>query len=251
MLTVGVDLSAEDKKTCMASIQWNTDGALVVDLQTRVNNHAIVRAAADAEKVGIDCPFGWPISFVEFITEHAEGSVRPRRGVAIDWRRALANRSTDLVVRDRTPLIPLSVSADRISHAAMRCAALLSELAAAGVPVDRSGQTGAVAEVYPAASLYRWNLTYRGYKRPENSAKLNGLVDDLLTLAPWLKLSKYESLCRESDDAFDGVIAAMTARAVICKLTEPPTATQVEAAQREGWIVLPKQGSLERLTILP
>lgn len=203
MLTIGVDLSAQDTKTCMASIDWE-DG-------------------------------------------QAQGDVFPRPGLAIDWRRALANRMTDLVIREQTPLTPLSVSADRISHAAMRCAALLSELSAAGLPVDRTGQTGAVVEVYPAASLYRWNLTHRGYKGSDNRSTLSALVDKLVTVAPWLDLAEYEQICRTSDDAFDAVIASLTARAERCGLTEPPTPVQAKGAAREGWIALPSKGSLERL----
>ncbi len=53
-----------------------------------------------------------------------------------DWRRQLALRETDLVTRTATGLIPLSVAADRIGLAAMRCAGRLARLAAAGQPVD-------------------------------------------------------------------------------------------------------------------
>ena len=49
----------------------------------------------------------------------------------------------------------------------MRCAGLLSKLASRGQPVDRAG-TGAVAEVYPAASLKCWSLPYRGYGTPRH-----------------------------------------------------------------------------------
>ena len=64
-------------------------------------------------------------------------------------------RRTDTVVHDKLRLMPLSVSADRIAHVALRCAVLLAKLDAAGRPVDRSGG-GTVVEVYPAASLLGW-----------------------------------------------------------------------------------------------
>lgn len=247
MLTIGVDLSAQDTKTCMASIEWKGGRARVIELQSRVSNLTIVSAAAGADKIGIDCPFGWPTAFVEFIAEHAQGPVQPRQGIAINWRRALANRTTDLVVRKKTPLTPLSVSADRISHAAMRCAALLSELSAAGFSIDRTGQSGAVVEVYPAASLHRWDLRYRGYKGSGHRPQLSTLVDDLLTAAPWLDLAEYEYICRTSDDALDAVIASLTARAERCALTDNPDAEQASAAACEGWIALPRTGSLNLL----
>lgn len=59
---------------------------------------------------------------------------------------------------------PLKVSADRIGATAMRCAFLLAALEAEGVEIDRSGRTGAVVEVNPAAALTRWRLPFAGYK---------------------------------------------------------------------------------------
>jgi hypothetical protein len=77
------------------------------------------------------------------------------------------------VVREQAGLVPLSVSADRIAHVALRCAVLLAELDASGRPVDRSG-SGHVVEVYPAASLRRWGLDHPGYKHWITPATSNG-----------------------------------------------------------------------------
>ena len=212
--TVGVDLSAESANTRLASIEWQSTTAGVVDLQTNVSNPTIVETARSAAKVGIDCPFGWPVPFLEFITEHDRGYVRDRDGLPIAWRRELANRTTDLFVRSATPLIPLSVSADRIAHAAMRCAALLAELAASGVPVDRTGQTGKVVEVYPAASLFQWGLAHKGYKRRANNAHLGGWCFSQRGGPPDVvinsgKLLQFKSLCSRGlvDDAGSGTQA--------------------------------------------
>jgi hypothetical protein len=101
---------------------------------------------------------------------------------------------------------PLSVAADRIGHAAMRCAGLLAQLAGQGQPVDRCGR-GVVVEVYPAASLKPWRLPHRGYKQPRNAQALEDLIDGLLAAAPWLDPGPHESLCRSSYDAADAVIA--------------------------------------------
>ena len=61
MLTVGVDLSAEETNTCLATLDWTSPGsATLLELQTRVGNEAIVEASRPAAKVGIDCPVGWP-----------------------------------------------------------------------------------------------------------------------------------------------------------------------------------------------
>ncbi len=236
MLSVGVDLSAEEPNTWLASLEWGSGGAEVVALERAVGNARIVEVAVGADKVGIDCPFGWPAPFVEFVAEHLAGDVAARGGVPIEWRRRLAYRMTDRFVTERTGLRPLSVAADRIGHAAMRCAALLAELVAAGVPVDRSGVQGAVAEVYPAGALAIWQLRHRGYKHTANRAHLDALVTDLQRRAPWLRWGAFESRCRETDDAFDAVIAALNARAVALGLTVAPLpGDQQLMAEREGW----------------
>ena len=72
-----------------------------------------------SDKAGIDCPLGWPRRFVEFVAHHqAGGFVAPTEVAGKDWRRQLALRETDLVIRSTTGLILLSVAADRIGLAA-------------------------------------------------------------------------------------------------------------------------------------
>jgi predicted nuclease with RNAse H fold len=119
----------------------------------------------------------------------------------------------------------------------MRCAALQATLAARGVDVDRTGK-GAIAEVYPAASLKIWGLPWRGYKTAKNRAALGEVVDGLLAAAPWLRLGEYEHLCRRSDHVLDAVVAALAARAVALGTA---TVADREVARSEGWIALPTQ----------
>jgi predicted nuclease with RNAse H fold len=247
VLAVGVDLSAEELNTWMASVEFLPSGATLARLEAHVSNDQIVAGAGPADVVGIDCALGWPVAFVDFVNEHMRGDVAPREGTPIDWRRHLAYRATDRSVIAETGLRPLSVAADRIAHAAMRCAALLAELQLDGIEVDRSGMTGKVVEVYPAASLAQWGLTHRGYKRAANAAPLDDLVSALQLSAPWLDLGEYESACRTNDDAFDAVIAALSAAASARGLTTPPTGSAMELARREGWIVVPHAGSVSQL----
>ncbi|GAA4624477.1 DUF429 domain-containing protein [Actinoallomurus vinaceus] len=239
MLALGVDLAAEAANTALAWLEWGPDGCSVREVHCGCDDEMLVDALLSADKAGIDCPFGWPVPFVEFVAAHRSGNVDvPAATRGRDWRRNLALRLTDRVVHDRTGLTPLSVSADRIGHAAMRCAALLARLARAGSPVDRSG-SGVVAEVYPAASLKLWGLPHRGYKRPGDLAALGRLVDALREAAPWLDLGACDALCRRSHDATDAVIAALTARAAYRGLTAAPGPGEIEAATSEGWIALP------------
>lgn len=240
MRSAGVDLAAEPSATGIAEIQWSTNGATVTSLSLGVDDGAIRRVAAVVDKLGIDCPLGWPEEFLQFVTAHQSGHVVCPSAVAgIDWRRRLAYRETDRAVRRHTGLNPLSVAADRIGLTAMRAAGLLAALASDGRAVDRAG-TGVVVEVYPAATLKCWGLPSRGYKGASNREVLSCLVDALLAAAPWLDLGPFTPLCRASDDAFDSVVAALASRAAwLSRVTVPLDGAEKELAPREGWIAIP------------
>ncbi|GAA5019752.1 DUF429 domain-containing protein [Actinopolymorpha pittospori] len=239
MLTVGVDLAAEATKTAVAMIDWSRGRASVREVRVGADDDLVLRAVMEAEKAGIDCPFGWPDTFVEFVRAHRDGDVVvPEELAGSAWRRGLAYRVTDEVVRRETGLIPLSVAADLIGHTAMRCAGILAKLARAGTPVDRSG-AGIVVEVYPAATLKTWHLPYRRYKGRENLAHLSEILDALLGAAPWLDLGRHDETCRRWDDAFDAVVAALAARAASLGLVGTPTPEEAASARTEGWIAVP------------
>lgn len=239
MLTVGVDLAAEPINTAVAWLEWESGSCAVRRLEIGADDALVIDAITTADKAGIDCPLGWPMPFVEFVTAHQAGHVDiPTDLTGRAWRRNLALRLTDQDVHARIGLRPLSVSTDRIGHAAMRCAALMAGLAHAGRPVDRAGR-GAVVEVYPAASLIQWELRHQGYKRRAGLMALGHLVDELQVKAPWLDLGPHESACRHHHDAIDAVIAALTARAAAQGLTTTPDNDQTNTAAAEGWIALP------------
>jgi Protein of unknown function (DUF429) len=158
-------------------------------------------------------------------------------------------RVTDLVIKQEIRLTPLSVSADRIGHVAMRCACLLAQFAQQGHAVDRSG-SGTLAEVYPAASLKIWRLPYRGYKRPGDTQVLARLVDEFMEATPWLDLCDAGFVFRHKHDVVDAIVAALTARAAVRNLTmHPRTPQEASAAATEGWIAIPLPGS--QLSQLP
>ena len=117
----------------MAWVEWLAGRAVVRDLAWGADDAAILAAMAEAGKVGIDCPLGWPDAFLAFVVAHQGGTVPIPRGIRErGWRQPLTMRVTDLVVRQETRLIPLSVSADRLGHVAMRCACLLAQFAQEG-----------------------------------------------------------------------------------------------------------------------
>lgn len=189
--------------------------------------------------MGVDCPFGWPAAFIEVATAHHSATLAPPASSGRDWRRPLTMRATDLDVHARTGLTPLSVSADRIAHPALRWAAIAAALTADGHDCARDG-SGLIAEVYPAAALHIWKLPHRGYKRATNRAARNELLNLLRDAAPWLDLGTYDLICRQSDDALDAVICALIARAVWLGHTLCPPSDS--SASAEGWIHLPDRG---------
>jgi hypothetical protein len=212
------------------------------------DDDALVAHMGDADKVGIDAPFGWPSEFVKAVVAHFGQNGWPGRGTdQRTFRDRLVFRETDRRMIEAKSR-PLSVSTDRIGVTAMRCAHLLDRVAQDdGRPVDRVGR-GKLVEVYPAAALRRWGFTATGYKRKAGLAALGVLIEDLERRAPWLEMSEgHRQLCRTSDDAFDALVAALVTRAGAIGLTELPLDELLPLAIAEGWIHLPNAGSFNRL----
>ncbi|KQR75383.1 hypothetical protein ASF98_06030 [Arthrobacter sp. Leaf337] len=241
MKTLGVDLAAATRKTAAAVLEWTQGGARLVHLSLDVTDEEIVELFGASDMTGIDCPVGWPDALVPFLAGHLKFDAHPvldHDGIA--GRRLLAYRDTDRFVTGATGLIPLSVSADRLAHPAMRCAVIQAKIALDYGPQARDG-SGRLAEVYPAASLKLWGIHARGYKgRGTAEAERLGLIlDSLTSAAPWLDLAGYRDALEASDDMFDAVIASLTARAVSLRQTLMPPGTHAAAALSEGWIHVP------------
>ena len=237
MLTVGVDLGAEPKRTAVATLEWSDDRAVVQSIRLGATDETIIGVSRSATAIGIDCPLGWPVEFVDFLVAHRRQAVAPRELAGNDWRRRLAYRETDRVVREVANKWPLSVSTDRLGLTAMRCAELLEAFSAAGEFVDRSG-SGRLVEVYPGAALRLWGVSTTGYKGASEACAR--ATAELQRLAPWRGINDASlALMSRSDDAFDAVVAALNARAHALGDTLPVPDELVMTAQAEGWIALP------------
>jgi predicted nuclease with RNAse H fold len=230
---VGVDLSASPAGTAVAVL----DGPRLSRLITAADDDQVVAACSGADKVGIDCPLGWPSAFVEFVSAHA--GFRPTIPAGtVAQRSSLAYRETDRYVACHfPPLRPLSVSADRIGHAALRCAGLLSRLGS----TDRSGW-GSVVEVYPSGSLLAWGFEYRRYKEAAGRDARSRIVEQL---AQVVELGESEARCRASDHALDATVAALSARAALLGAATLPAPEHLDVARVEGWIAIPTKGLAE------
>lgn len=135
-----MDLAAAARKTAAAVLEWGGGGARLVHLALDVGDPAIVDLFGTCAIHGVDCPVGWPKALIPFLSGHLNfdgGPVLEHDG--IEGRRLLAYRDTDRFVTGRTGLIPLSVSADRLAHPAMRCAVIQAKIAALHGPQPRDG----------------------------------------------------------------------------------------------------------------
>ncbi len=144
--------------------------------------------------------------------------------------------------------LPLSVTTDKIAFCAMRCARLLD-----GLDAPRDG-TDLVVEAYPDAALRCW-LPASFVARPAPSYKGGAverravLVDALFSdLGERFSITaEWRAACVESDDCLDALVCALVARAADRGLTIPAFDEQSAVARVEGWIHLPRPGTLSKL----
>ena len=245
MRTVGVDVASQDRGTAVCVAHWEGGRCALEDPEVGVGDDRIVELLRTAHASGIDAPFGWPVRFVDAVSEW---SARDRWSQ--DWydetaRRELRLRVTDHHVRKRTGKWPLSVSTDSIAMCALRTVGLLQ---AASAPIDRV--SGPHYEVYPGAALLRWGLreTAAGYKKSE--AVRANVVAALAPAGGWLVLEPGQrAALAQTDHALDALLAALVSRAAACGLTELPANRHRPLAAREGWIHLPRVGSLAQLAV--
>ena len=257
--TFGIDLAAQPKNTAGCLIEWDERGRGRVQRPLeRLDDRALLdrmAAADEVTKVAIDAPFGWPETFVRSIPAYQDDGRWPDPPGSSASQAALRLRATDLATRRLTGLTPLSVSTDRIGVVAMRCARLLvGAQLACGAGIDRSG-AGRFLEVYPAAALRQWELSpsasddpgsYKGAD-PRARRRRRWIVDTLCRMTSGrLQIEEAtRSVCIDSDHCLDALIASLTARAGERDLLEP--VQDPAAARTEGWIRIPRRGSLESL----
>lgn len=232
--TLGIDLAASPAKTGACEVDWKA--GTIRFLPRPVTDEQLVDAVRRADRTGIDVPLGWPDAFVAAVTAHHLGDAWP--GDPTGDRTTLRFRRTDVVAQARSER-PLSVSTDLIGVCALRAARLQHLLAAAGVAVDRSGTTGALLEAYPAGALRRWGLASTRYKGRANADACAALVRTLTDRLGPLRDAAVAGLDGCDDDALDAFVCALVARAAVDGLTTAPSADDLPAARREGWIHVP------------
>lgn len=240
MRTLGIDLATVARKTAVCRIDW-PDGAArptVSLLQVGVVDDDIVAMAADVDVVAIDAPFGWPRPWAAAVGKHRPGSAFDADGPPA----MLTRRETDVWIAKHIGINPLAVAANLIGATAIRCARLVQSLS---LPVDVgvSGPLPVVSEVYPAAALSRWDMSYQLYKGKPYVEARRRLIAALVSAGLPVRLSaEHSGVVEASDDALDALICSLVARAVGLGLTDDAPESLLEAAAGEGWIRVPKEG---------
>ena len=243
MRTLGIDLAASPANTAGCLIDWTERTAVL--LERPVDDEAIVRTAGTVELTGIDVPFGWPDAFVAAVAAHHAGRGWPPVDTDPPADRVpLRFRVTDLDLMSRGDR-PLSVSTERIGVAAMRGARILALLSQEGLPIDRSGTSGSVAEVYPAGALRAWGLPSSGYKGARHRAICAALASGFAAACGPMADVVASCVDGADDDELDAVVCAVIGAAVLLGGTRRPAAAQLAAARREGWIHVPSWGPAE------
>lgn len=226
MITLGIDLSSQPEKTVACALNWKRGQVVASEPMLRCNDERLAELIQEADIVGIDAPFGWPLDFVAAVTDW------PHESWTKAHRDRLRFRETDRMIKQRFGIDPLSVSTDRIALPAMRAMSLLRRF---GV-TDRSGD-GRFFEVYPAATLVSWSLSRLGYKDVEFVPARRRILRSIRRQLPWLVCS---DAYQTSSDALDALLASLTARLCGEGRTTRPSRTQSARARKEGWIHVPE-----------
>jgi Protein of unknown function (DUF429) len=100
----------------VATIKRADTRAVVRDVSRPADNDSVMSVIEEADKTGIDCPFGWPDAFVRFVaTHHCGWADMPGSGISAGWQQELTMRRTDAFVHDKLGIMALGVSADKLA----------------------------------------------------------------------------------------------------------------------------------------
>ena len=267
MKTIGIDLAGENSPTGICVLEWSNRNATVKDLSVAKRDISSIAQEVQnvwnprTDAIGIDAPFDFPIAFSEAVTAMRTGGQPPQGDPR--WR-----LTEKYIKQTKNPLS--SVTSLITNTVSGRCYPLRHALVGQKC-VDRIGYSTRIFEVYPAAALVSWGIipvsvvngepSYKRSGDDGNNAR-QGVLDKLLQCttcngSPWLIVDddSHQQL-QAKDDAIDALVSALVAR-VAMNVSRPTDPAHVVApqdlttVQREGWIHLPGDRSLDCLPSEP
>lgn len=248
----GIDWATKPKNRALVQLQYDssTARARVTKIEQQLPHDMIAQIVNDPaiQVVGVDIPFGWPASFVEFVG-HWSATYRPqasRPGMA----KHFSYRTTDLFVQETLGKWPLSVSSERIALGAFAWAQYVQEHRLhqrIDCGSGRIGEGPTIIEVYPAATLaalsHSVTLKIKGYKKDASIRRtlLDALFNEFKVDCADEERLKLVSQGTDSDktDAFIAALTALIYAGVPGRSIHNPTPEQKDSAQHEGWIFFP------------
>ncbi|VUT28267.1 MAG: hypothetical protein SYNGOMJ08_00836 [Candidatus Syntrophoarchaeum sp. GoM_oil] len=243
MKIIGIDYSKDKKKRGLAI--GNVDSQrLELEYAGLYNDERIDRIMKGKEPfiIAIDAPLGWPLKLGEVLTEHYAGMVIEKDADKI------FRRCTDEEVRKETKKQSLDVGADKIARTAHGALELLEklrseyklELPLAWEPDDFKQRTekkilSSVIEVYPAATLKQYGLSYEKYKDKKNTDERKKILKGLKTRIGTSNIEEEKAI--GDDNILDATVCVLAGLDFIeGKCFEPPDREKAEKAKKEGWI---------------
>ena len=77
MVTLGVDLASQPKRTATCLVRWDRCSGRVEALSMGATDSDLHELFGGADKIGIDAPFGWPVPFTRAVAQYSASTVWP------------------------------------------------------------------------------------------------------------------------------------------------------------------------------
>lgn len=279
---IGVDFSGRDtNNTTWVTEAVLQDDCLKIEScrhlskngpESRRKLKCLLRKLPDDSVAALDFPFSVPIEFARFwqpdarqmpdlwaAMERDSFSAKQVEFVGLRWEQKRScdpPESKSPLKKGRPNMLPMTIQGMKFLDCLWHCPTVQVSVLPLPAPSPHgSGHRLTLLEVMPGATLRSLRLPYTGYKGKAQDAKecrgkiLNKLPQLVKHLAAVqvIGLSERGAVykeCRESDDALDAVVAAITAalwvKSPAC-FPHPPTQDRPEyqVSLLEGWLFMP------------
>lgn len=241
---IGIDCAADPKKVGLARGTLTGNDLFIDQLTKPVSGQAVADVVSDwiyldtPTLLAVDAPLGWPEALGEQLQDHKAGDL-----INVDSN-DLFRRHTDKFIKETVNKQPLDVGADRIArtaHAALKYLDEISKRTGHNIPLawdaELSSALSAI-EVYPAATLKLSGYRCDGYKKSENTAQRNEILD---AISECITFKTDTSILINDDDVLDAAVCVLAGSHFLSNQCIPPD--NLNLAKKEGWIWVKRKES--------